>query len=166
MFHGFHDGGVGAPIPQPSVDARVFVAEGVLKEALRKVFEQARSAKVDKIDLLSVRVFDYSDAFKLIPISNTIAGAKKVIAMKGEFVTADESNMAFEFEGTAKDASVIKDYFEPQFRAAKETDLKTTIAFDFESGLMVDEAVAETFIEKLTKFASATAFVEASAEVK
>ena len=43
--------------------------------------------------------------------------------------------MQFEFNGVAQDASTMKDYLEPQFRAAKETDLKTSISFDFEGGL-------------------------------
>jgi len=74
--------------------------------------------------------------------------------------------MAFELSGTAKDASTIKDYFEPQFRAAKESDLKTTITFEFKSGLLLGEDVTEKFVEKLTRFASATAFAEASAEAR
>ncbi len=163
---GFREGAVAQQFVSQVSSAKTFSSEGVLKEALRKVFEQARSAKLDKVDKLSIRVFDHADAFKLIPISNSISGAKKTITMSGEFITAEDSNMAFEFSGAAKDASTIKDYFEPQFRAAKESDLKTTIAFEFESGLLLGEDVTEKFIEKLTRFASATAYVEASAEVK
>ena len=74
--------------------------------------------------------------------------------------------MMFEFKGDAQDAATIKDYLEPQFRAAKVTDLKTTILFEFDGGLALDGDAADKFIEKLTRFASAAAYVEATAEVK
>lgn len=147
-------------------NAKVFIAEGVLKEALRRVIEQARSAKLGKVDRVVIRLFEYGDAFKLIPIANSIAGARRSVTMEGGYTTVLDSEMMFEFKGEAQDAATIKDYLEPQFRAAKVTDLKTTIAFDFEAGLPLDADAAEKFIEKLTRFANAAAYVEATAEVK
>ena len=146
--------------------AKVFTAEGVLKEALRKVIEQAKSAKVDKVDRVVIRLFEYGDAFKLIPIANTVAGTKRGVVLSGSFVTTQDSSFEFEFNGAAQDASTMKDYLEPQFRAAKETDLKASISFDFDAGLALDGDAADKFIEKLTRFASAAAYVEATAEVK
>ena len=143
-----------------------FSAEGVLKEALRKVVEQARSAKLDKVDRVVIRLFEYGDAFKLIPIANTITGAKRSVTLSGGFVTTQDSEMTFVFKGIAQDASTMKDYLEPQFRAAKETDLKSSIAFNFESGLRLDGDAADKFIEKLTRFANAAAYVEAMAEIR
>lgn len=147
-------------------NAKVFTAEGVLKEALRKVIEQARSAKIAKVDRVAIRLFEYGDAFKLVPIANSIAGTKRSVTLEGGYTTANDSEMMFEFKGDAQDASTIKDYLEPQFRAAKVTDLKASILFDFEGGLALDGDSAEKFIEKLTRFASAAAYVEATAEVK
>jgi hypothetical protein len=147
-------------------NAKVFSAEGVLKEALRKVMEQAKSAKLDKVDRVVIRLFEYGDAFKLIPIANTVAGAKRGVTLSGSFVTTQDSSFEFEFIGAAQDASTMKDYLEPQFRAAKETDLKASISFDFDAGLALDGDATDKFIEKLTRFASAAAYVEATAEVK
>lgn len=147
-------------------NAKVFTAEGVLKEALRKVVEQVKSAKINKVDRIVIRQFEYGDAFKLIPIANTIAGAKRSVKLAGSFITTQDSEMEFEFTGTAQDASTMKDYLEPQFRAAKETDLRTSISFDFEAGLALEGDAADKFIEKLKRFASAAAYVEATAEVK
>ncbi|MBR0761571.1 ATP-binding protein [Bradyrhizobium japonicum] len=149
-----------------NANAKVFSAEGVLKEALRKVVEQARTAKIDKVDRVVIRLFEYGDAFKLIPIANTIAGTKRTVKLSGTFITTQDSEMQFEFNGTAQDASSMRDYLEPQFRAAKDTDLKTGIFFEFEEGLPLEGDVAEKFIEKLTRFANAAAYVEATAEVK
>lgn len=153
--------------PQAQIaGAKVFTAEGVLKEALRRVIEQAKTAKLDKVDRIVIRLFEYGDAFKLVPIANTVAGAKRGVRLEGSFMTAQDSTFEFEFSGTAQDASTMKDYLEPQFRAAKETDLKASISFDFDAGLALDGDAADKFVEKLTRFASAAAYVEATAEVK
>jgi len=153
--------------PQAQIaGAKVFTAEGVLKEALRRVIEQAKTAKLDKVDRIVIRLFEYGDAFKLVPIANTVAGAKRGVRLEGSFMTAQDSEFEFEFNGTAQDASTMKDYLEPQFRAAKETDLKASISFDFDAGLALDGDAADKFVEKLTRFASAAAYVEATAEVK
>ena len=149
-----------------SPNAKVFKAEGVLKEALRRVLEQAKSAKLTKVDRIVIRLFECGDAFKLIPIINTIPGTKRLAHLSGAFTTTQESVMGFEFRRVAQDASTMKDYLEPQFRAAKENDLKTTISFDFDGGLSLDGDPAEKFVEKLTRFASAAAYVEATAEIK
>lgn len=159
--------------PTPGPDAPVsatrpgksFTAQGVLKEALKQVLGQAKSAKIDKIDRISVRLFEAGDGFKLVPVANTISGAKKTVRLEGEFVTDQDSSMEFEFQGTAQDAAAMKDYLEPQFRAAKEQDLKTTLVFDFDAGLSLGSDDGEKFIEKMTRFASAAAFVEAVAEI-
>lgn len=150
----------------PTAAAKMFTAEGVLKEALRQVIERAKSAKIAAIDRVAIRLFEYGDAFKLIPIANSIAGTKRLVTLEGGYTTAQDSEMMFEFKGVAQDAATIKDYLEPQFRAAKVTDLKTNISFDFEGGLALDGDAADKFIEKLTRFASAAAYVEATAEVK
>lgn len=160
---GFDDSAEGGAI---AASAKVFTAEGVLKEALRKVIEQAKTAKLAKVDHVAIRLFEYGDAFKLIPIANSIAGTKRSVTLEGGYTTAQDSEMMFEFKGEAQDASTIKDYLEPQFRAAKVTDLKASILFDFEGGLALDGDAADKFIEKLTRFASAAAYVEATAEVK
>ncbi|MBX5249961.1 ATP-binding protein [Rhizobium sp. NLR4b] len=160
---GFNDGAAGGAIV---VGAKVFSAEGVLKEALRKVVEQAKTAKVAKVDRIAIRLFEYGDAFRLIPIANSITGTKRSVTLEGGYTTAQDSEMMFEFKGGAQDASTIKDYLEPQFRAAKVTDLKTNIQFDFEDGLALDADAADRFIEKLTRFAAAAAYVEATAEVR
>ena len=138
----------------------------MLKEALRQVFDHARSGKVEKIDKVTVKLFEYGDAFKLVPVVAAVQGAKRTVEMVGGYQTADGSTLEFTFTGTASDASVMKGYLEPQFRAAAETDLKTALVFEFETGLSLAGDAADKFIEKLTRFASAAAHVEAIVEVK
>jgi hypothetical protein len=147
-------------------DAQTFKAEGVLKEALRQVFEQARSKKASKIDKLTIRLFDASDAFKLVAVVGQISGAKRYVQMEGGYETAEGSMLEFSFSGTPSDASAMKSYLEPQFRAATEKNLNSALGFEFESGLPLVGDAAEKFTERLTRFASAAAHVEATAEVK
>ena len=52
-----------------------FSAEGVLREALMKLWEQARKAKVEKIGLLNIKGFDPNDAFRLIGAVSSIQSA-------------------------------------------------------------------------------------------
>lgn len=132
---------------------------------MRQVFEKAKSAKFEKVDRVTVRLFEYGDAFKLIPVVGTIQGAKKSVALSGSYQTTEDSTMEFEFAGTPSDASTMKSYLEPQFRAAKETGLRASLGFDFDGGLDLG-AEADKFIERLTRFASAAAHVEAIAEIK
>jgi len=145
---------------------RTFTAEGVLKEALTVVFEKARSAKVGALASLTVRLFEVSDGFKLVAISQAVPGAEKRVTLEGTFETAEKSTMEFSFEGTARDAATMKEYLEPQFRAASEGDLKASITFAFENGLDLTGEAPATLIERLTKHASAAAYVEAVAEAK
>jgi hypothetical protein len=152
-------------IPVPVTNAHSFKADGVLKDALRQVFEQARAKKLDKVDKVTIRLFDAGDAFKLVPVVAQVPGAKRTVEMEGAYQTAEQSTMEFKFTGTPSDASTIKSYLEPQFRAATENNLNTALMFDFEGGLALSGDAADKFIERLTRFASAAAHVEATAEV-
>jgi hypothetical protein len=136
-----------------------------LKEALKQVFEKARAKKVTNIDKVTIRLFDSGDAFKLVPVVATIQGSKRTIEMEGAYETKESSTMEFKFIGNPSDASTIKSYLEPQFRAAEENNLNTALIFEFENGLDMSGDASEKFVEKLTRFASAAAHVEAVAEV-
>ena len=100
-----------------------------LEGGAKEVIEQAKTAKIENIDRVVIRLFEYGDAFKLIPIANTIAGTKRSVKLEGSYITTQDSEMQFEFNGVAQDASTMKDYLEPQFRAAKETELQDQYFF-------------------------------------
>ena len=143
---------------------QVFVADGPLREALKDVIQKARSAKVETLRALDVRVFEHGDAFRLIPIAGLVTGAAKHVTLDGGFETADGSLMEFKFDGVVKDASTVKDFFAMQFNAAKEADLNATIRFAFDgAGLALDGDAPEQMIARLSA-SSAAAHVEARAE--
>lgn len=144
---------------------RTFLADGPLREALKDVFQKARSAKVEAVTVLQIRVFEHGDAFKLIPIASLVTGAAKHVTLEGMFQTLEESDMEFKFDGTMKDATSVKDFFSMQFNAAKEADLNATLRFTFDGGMQLDGDAPEQLIARLSQ-SSAAAHVEARAEAQ
>ena len=141
-----------------------FKAEAPLREALTKIWEDARSAQIKKINLLSLRVFDSSDGFKLLGVINTLSGADKQVKLSAEYETTSNSSFSIEFEGQVGDAQPIKDFLQPQLRAASETRLDLTFTLTYASGLDLNGDEPEKMTEKLARFATGAAFVEACAE--
>lgn len=161
-------GGVKSEI-QPSADSassgEVFVHEGVLKEALSIVFQKARSAKAASLASVTISPFDYADAFKLLPVAEGVPDATKHVEMEGDLVTAAGGELSLRAEGTLTEMKGLREFVEPQLRAASEKRLDVVIRLDFAAGLPLDGDAPERIIERLTRFGAAAAFVEASAKV-
>lgn len=154
---------------QPSADSaspgEVFVHEGVLKEALSVVFQKARSAKAASLASVTISPFDYADAFKLLPVAEGVPDATKHVEMEGDLVTAAGGELSLRAEGTLTEMKGLREFVEPQLRAATEKRLDVVIRLDFAAGLPLDGDAPERIIERLTRFGAAAAFVEASAKV-
>ncbi|MBY0362150.1 MAG: hypothetical protein K2X45_09615 [Phreatobacter sp.] len=154
---------------QPSADSassgEIFVHEGVLKEALSVVFQKARSAKAASLASVTISPFDYADAFKLLPVAEGVPDATKHVEMEGDLVTAAGGELSLRAEGTLTEMKGLREFVEPQLRAASEKRLDVVIRLDFAAGLPVDGDAPERIIERLTRFGAAAAFVEASAKV-
>ncbi|ARV59179.1 hypothetical protein BZZ01_11540 [Nostocales cyanobacterium HT-58-2] len=146
--------------PRPNL----FKAEAPLREALTKIWEDARSAQIKKISLLSLRVFDGSDGFKLLNVINTLSSADKQVKLTAEYETTNSSSFSIEFAGEVSDAQPIRGFLEPQLRAAFETHLEITFTLSYVNGLDINADEPEKITEKLTRFATGAAFVEAYVE--
>lgn len=154
-----------AEIPvKATARSHAFKAEAPLREALTKIWEDARNAQVKKISQLSLRVFDSSDGFKLLGVVNTVSGADKQIKLTAEYETTNSSSFSIEFAGQVSDAQPIKDFLQPQLRAASETHVEITFTLTYASGLDLNADEPEKMTEKLARFATGAAFVEANAE--
>ena len=151
------------PATTPS-RTKVFKAEAPLREALTKIWEDARGAQVKKLSWLSLRVFDSSDGFKLLGAINQVAGAEKQVKLTAEYETKIGSSLTMEFEGQVSDAQPIKDFLQPQLRASAETHLEITFTLNYTNGLELNGDEPEKMTERLARFATGAAFVEASAE--
>ncbi|MDQ0566859.1 DUF499 domain-containing protein [Erythrobacter citreus] len=145
-------------------DGETFMGEGVLKDALTTVFQKARSAKVGTVSRLSITPFEISHFYMLLAVVESIPGATRRATASIEFETADASIITMTIEGTVGDAKLTREYVEPQLRAATERNVSTAIELTFADGLTLDGDEPEKIIERLTKFGTAAAFVEVTAE--
>ena len=139
----------------------VVQAEDVLKAALTQVFEKARGKGAATLDSMNIRPFDKSDALKLIPLVKSIPNCSKRIELDASFETATGSEATVTFRGDLDDATPLKDYLEPQFRAAKETDASMLFQLRFDPPLAVQGPSAEGLIQRLTRLVSPVAEVQA-----
>jgi len=143
-----------------------FTAEGVLKEALVQLWEQARAKDVEKIGVLTVRMFEAGDAFRLLGAVGAVSGAEKTVTITGGYETSGGGSFELEFSGPVQDAQPVKEFLEPQLRDASSKNLEAGFQLTFAEGLSMDGDAAEKLTERLAKFASGAAYVSATAEEK
>lgn len=158
--------GFGGAGGDSGTSSQTFTAEAVLREALIQLWEKARKAKVDKIGLLSIKVYDATDAFRLIGAVSSISSALKTAKMNGGYETKEGATMTVEFAGPVADALPVKDFLDSQMRAAADKKLDTTFEICFNDGLAMTGDAAEKLTDRLTRFAAGSAYVSASAEAK
>ena len=162
----------GGPVPAPGAPnvARAgvgsFTAEGILREALVRLWEQARAKRVEAIASLSIRLFEAGDAFRLLGAVGAVSGAGRIVTMEGGYETRDGGTFELEFRGPVSDAQPVREFLEPQLRDAGSTDLKAGFELTFEDGLSMNGDAAEKLTERLSRFASGAAYVSATAEAK
>ena len=85
--------------------------------------------------------------------------------MTGGYETTDGAIMELNFEGSPADAQPVKDFLDPQLRAAKDKDLCVTCSIAFtEDGLPLAGDAPEKLAERLTKFGTGAAYVAITAE--
>ena len=155
--------GPGPPAPAP---AGRFTAEGVLKDALAQLWEQARAKRVDMVGTLTIRMFDAGDAFRLLGTVGAVSAAQKVVAITGGYETPDGGTFELDFRGSVPDAQPVKEFLEPQLRSAKSRTVEATFELSFSEGLAMEGDAAGTLTDRLCRFASGAAHVSATAEAK
>ncbi|MEK0082320.1 hypothetical protein [Benzoatithermus flavus] len=112
-------------------------------------------------------MFDASDAFKLLGVVAAVRGAdSKRVEFEGAYETGGGSEVGISFKGAPSEAQPLKEFLEPQLRAAKDKDLKARFEIAFAQGLDLGSDAPEKLNEQLTRFATGAAYVEATAEVK
>ncbi len=104
-------GGEGSPIRDPEPSHRddegespreapaSVTAEGVLRDALVQLWEQARAQRMEKVGTLSIRMFDAGDAFRLLGAVGAVSGASKEVRFTGGYETRDGGSFELEFAG-------------------------------------------------------------------
>jgi len=143
-----------------------FQTEAPLREALTVLWEKARGAKVSSLGWVSLRVFDPTDAFRLLGAINGVPGAQKRVDLSADYETAEGSALTLTFRGQPDDAQPLKEFLEPQFRASSEKTMKIEYTLIFPDGLPLVGDAPEKLTERLARFATGAALVEASAEAR
>ena len=149
-------GGIGA---LPADSAGRFIAEDALRAALTTVLERARQAGMKSASRLRIRPFDPQDALKLLSVLNTIPNATKQLNLQSEIETSDGSNIQIVFKGLIAEALPLKDYLDPQLRAAKDKDLQCAYDIVFEPLLSLAGDAPQKLIERIARLASGAAEV-------
>lgn len=156
-----------APSTPSSIDVpgvQSFTGEGVLKDALSTVFQKARGARVEKVSSLAITPFDPGHFYLLLNVVESVPGSTRRAMASIEFETAAGSMITLSIDGTIGDAKQTRDYVEPQLRAAADRNISANIMLTFTEGLPLVGDEPEKIIERLTKFGTAAAFVEVTAE--
>lgn len=156
-----------APTPGPAAkEPDTVQAEDVLKAALTRIFEQARNNGITSLKTMTIRPFDKGDALKLIPLVKSVPNAGKRIELEASFETPSQSEATVSFKGDLDDAAALKDYLEPQFRAASDSDASIAFMLRFDPPLAVQGAAADGLVQRLTRLVSPVAHVTATAADK
>lgn len=142
----------------------VFSADAILEEALKAVWEKARSAGAAKISTLAITAFDANDSFRLLPIVGAASGARKEVSFKGEYETQAGGYFQCEFKGPVEDAQPVREFLAAQFRAARGTSLNASFTLHFEDGLPLSGDAPEVLTGQLTRFSGSAVHVSAAAE--
>ena len=136
------------PKERPTEGTASFAAEGVLREALVKLWEQARMRKVERIGRLSIRMFEAGDGFRMLVPIGAVSGARKQVTMQGGYETREGDEFSFEFEGPVGDAQPVREFLEPQLRDGKGRDLEVKFELTFADGLAMTGDAAEKLTER------------------
>jgi hypothetical protein len=106
--------------------------------ALTELWEKARKAQFAQVQVLSIRLFDATDAFRMLGSVNAEKGCSKQVKLTGGYVTSEGGEMQLEFTGAPGDAMPVKDFLVPQLNAARERDVQATFVLTFNPGLRAD----------------------------
>ena len=118
------------------------------------------------IGTLTIRMFEAGDAFRLLAAVGAVSGAKKAVTITGGYETRDGATFELEFRGPIPDAQPVKEFLEPQLRAASSRTVEATFELSFADGLAMEGDAAATLTDRLCRFASGAAHVSATAEAK
>ena len=144
--------------------AATFHAEGLLKEALAVLWEQARGGGFDAIARMEIRVFDPGDGFRLLRVVGAIPDTAKTVRYDGGYETRAGGVFELSFTGSVGDADPLREFLEPQVRDSSAHTLETHFELVFDGGLTLRGDAPEKLAESLSRFATAAAYVEATAE--
>ncbi|MDW8125927.1 MAG: DUF499 domain-containing protein, partial [Geminicoccaceae bacterium] len=156
-----------AVAPPPPPEPETVEAEGPLREALGRVFEQARGRGWKALAWLELRPFDPADGFTLAGLASLVPKADKRIRYEAGFERPGRSSFELRFEGPSEEEKPVREFLRPQLEAARSAGLSPLfdchIRLLFGGGLPLSGDAPEELRERLAKAGAAAAQVRASA---
>jgi hypothetical protein len=153
-----------APVPPPPVPPPTppeLAAKGPLLQALNELWEKARKAKHKRVQKLIVRLYDASATWKVHQSMATEKSAQVSCRFEVSIAADGIETFSVEFEGQVEKANAVKDFLDPQIRAARESDFQADYTLSFPAGLSLLGDAPETLAKNLTRFGGGEAYVEA-----
>jgi hypothetical protein len=147
------------PVPEGAIEK-----EGVLREALLRVFEEARKRGWTAIGRLVLRPFDARDALTLAGLAAHVPDAQTSANGAIAYETGSGATCDIRFEGPLGDFRPVREFLQTALRQAKDTDTRLGLAFDFASGLPLEGTRVDDLVERLTRAGAGAAQVTAIAE--
>ena len=95
--------------------------------------------------VLSIRMFEAGDAFRLLGAVGAVSGAENIVTFSGGYETREGGSFEMEFRGPPEDAQPVKEFLDPQLRDAVSTDLQAGFELTFTAGLDMPGDAAEKF---------------------
>ena len=140
-----------------------FEAEGPLREALVRIWQQARGKGVEKIATLDIQALDADEGLRLVALVEPVQGAAKSVALEGRYETAAGGSLDLDYRGPLQDADPVREFLQSQFRAASEKSLRARCTLTFQDGFSVKGDAPEQLTERLARLLSGEAVVSATA---
>ena len=148
------------PYPVPPVPPSTFFAEGLLSEAFAVLWEQCRSAKVERVTGIKLHVYEPLDGLRLTNNVDAIPDTTTTVQFVGGFETQNQGEFRLEFKGPTVDAAPLREYLEPQLRSSQASDLETQFEIEFRPPFELIGDAPEKLAERLARFATSSLRVE------
>lgn len=142
-----------------ATEPNLFSAEDALRAAMAQACEKAQQAGMQCIAKLWIRPFDVQDALRLLNVLNSVSNATKKVELAVEIEAKDGSNVQIAFRGSITEALPLKDYLEPQIRAAQDNDVQCKYEITFDPVLPLAGDAVSKLIERVTRLAPGAAEV-------
>ncbi|MBO5996402.1 MAG: ATP-binding protein [Acetobacter sp.] len=143
--------------PQPGgIRHNPICEEGVFKQVLRALWDKTKQHSIDEIARIDVKITDPTDGFRFLGgIGHIALVPQKNLKMVVDYAT-EKGRFSVEYEGEAAEASVFKEFLEPQLRIAKESNFEMIFSLRFEPSFSLrDEENRVKLSDQLTRFISA-----------
>jgi len=151
------------PHTPPPETGKSFSEEGILKEALTRLWERTRKNNFIAVSALILKLYD-ADGFKLMGLVGTVPNSEKKIRIDGAYETNQGSELTIGFKGAIPDAQPVKDFLIPQWNAAKDKRIEVEFTIAFKEGLSLKGSEPENLTDRLCRFGTGAAYVKAVVE--